>query len=330
MQRYFMYLACATALAATGPTPAASADDAAPAGLIPNDAAWGVVFDPGMIRDSALAQQTLDRLRPEQRDGLNDKLDGLSNMLGINLRQDLGQIAAFGYGYTPDQMAMAIDVGSAQGNIEGLLLAAENYQSYDYKDLIIHSIQTSPEEPRLYCAVVPPAADADGPNPRGVVLLSPNDGLAERLVDETRAGAPVAGPEALEDNEFIRVWVDRIPLEAFGEGSPQSNILTMIQSLEILGTTDARQTAMSLRLTTNNPARARQIFQMASGGKAFIEFAAGSDPDAAKLADLLSYIAIEDPEGGNVVSIRAFADTRDIAVVLDLLDEQGAFDELAK
>lgn len=328
MKRILFTLTCATALAAAGLTPTAYAADSDPASLIPADAAWGMVFDPGKIRDSALAQQTAAHLDPAQLDGVNQKIDGLSNTLGINLRQDLGRIVAFGHGFAPADMAMAIDVGQAEGNLEGLLLAAPGYDSYDYKDLIIHSLQESPEEPRLYCAVIP--GQAEGTNPTGVVLISPAAAMTESLADQVQQGVAVSEPATLGANEFMRVWIDRLPTEIFGEGSRQSNVISMIQSLELVGSTDADQTAMNLRLTTANPARAKQIFQMAAGGKAFIEFAAGSDPDAAKLADLLSYISIENPGDGAVVSIKAFADTEDFAVLLDLLDEQGAFDELAE
>jgi len=259
---------------------------------------------------------------------MDEKLDGLSNMLGINLRRDLGRVVAFGHGFAPQDMAMAIDIGRAEGNLEGLMLAVEGYASYDYGDLLIHSLQSSPDQPRVYSAIVPAAADA--PERTGVVLISPAAELTESLVDRVRAGVPVSDPAALGGDEFVRVWIDRLPAEVFGEGSRQSNVISLIQSLELVGSTDAQQTALDLSLTTANPARARQIFQMASGGKAFIEFAAASDPDAAKLADLLSFVSIKNPGGGAVVSIRAFADTEDFAVLLDLLNEQGAFDGLAE
>ncbi|MEM7626010.1 MAG: hypothetical protein AAF333_10320 [Planctomycetota bacterium] len=336
MTRTLLTLAGVATLALTGPpgltvNPTLSAQDVIDQGvtpapsLIPAEAVWGVVFDPAKIRDSALARQTLDRLDPAQRDGLNQKLDGLSNTLGINLRQDLGRVAAFGHGFNPQDMALAVDIGQAEANLEGLILAAPGYDSYEYNELIIHSLQESAEEPRLHCAVVPGGDDRNG-----VVIVSPAAQLTEGLVDQAQQGTAVADPATLGQDEFLRVWIDKLPAEMFGPESQQSKVLSMIQSIELVGTTNAEQTAMSLSITTANPARARQIYQMAAGGKAFIEFAATEDPDAAKLADLLAYITIDNPDGGAVVSIRAAAGTDDLAVLLDLLDEQGAFDELAQ
>lgn len=305
------------------PAPPAADLTAPTSTLTPADAAWGLIFDPAKVRSSALTSHVMDHFDDAQRASLNEKIDGLSNMLGLNLRQDLGTIVAFGQSFAPQDIGVAVDVGAAQTNLEGLLLADANYDSYEYTDLIIHSVRGEPDKPRLFCAVLPGSELRDG-----VVLLSPSKTNTEKLVDQVRGGANVADAAALQPQEFLRLWVSRIPQDIFANNPRQSNIAGLIQSLELVGSTGDDDTALTLNLTMGNPARARQIYQMAAGGKALIELAAGSDPDAAKLADLLAYISVKQDAGSALVSITALCDTTGLASVLDMLDEAGAFDEL--
>lgn len=320
MKRFLLTVIGAVALAAVPLSPSLAQADT----LTPPDAAWGMVFDPGKVRSSALAGQLLAHFDEAQRANLDEKIDGLSNMFGLNLRQDLGQIVAFGDSFSPADIAVAVDIGDAQTNVEGLLLTNENYQSYDYGDLIVHSIQ-DPDKPRLFCAVIP-GSDTQS----GVLLMSPGKEKTEGLVDAAKAGAKVVDHAALaNDGDFFRLWVDRIPADMFAGQPQQSNIAGMIQSLEIVGSTGEVDTSLALHVTLTNPARARQIYQMAAGGKALIELAAGSDAEAAKLADLLAYVRVEQPaENSNLLSITALCDNDGLAAVLDMLDDAGAFKDL--
>ncbi|MBB6430238.1 hypothetical protein [Algisphaera agarilytica] len=318
MKRFLTTLIGAVALAAVPLAPSTAEDF-----LTPPDAAWGMVLDPAKVRTSTLAAQVMDHFTVEQRDQLGELIDGASNTLGLNLREDLGKIVAFGEGFAPGDISIAVDIGSAQTNVEGLLLALENYDSYDYSDLIIHSVQ-SQDKPRFFCAIMPGSETQSG-----VLLLSPDKTKTEELVDKAKTGQQVINPDILGGDDFFRLWVDRIPAELF-EGNPQqSNIAGMIQSLEVVGSTGELDTQLALNITLTNPARARQIYQMAAGGKALIELAAANDADAAKLADLLAYVRVEQPsENSNLLSITAMCDNEGLAAVLDMLDEAGAFDEL--
>lgn len=322
MKRYLSILVGVVALSAA-PTLSAQAP-AKPHTLTPPDAMWGVVFDPAKIRTSALAQHAMAHFDDGQREELNGRIDGFSNLLGLDLRRDLGHIVAFGYGLEPTDMALAVDIGQAQTNIEGLLLANEHYDSHEYGDLIVHSVQDNPDATRLFCAVMPGRGEQ-----AGVMLLSPSRDRTERLVDQARTGARVADPKALLGDQFLRLWVDRIPDDFFAGQPRQSNIAGMIQSLEIVGTTGKTDSSVAVHVSLTNPARARQLYQMAAGGKALIELAAASDPDAEKLADLLAYVRVDQPpKGSNRLSITASCDTQGLAAVLDLLEEAGAFEEL--
>ncbi|MEM1110221.1 MAG: hypothetical protein AAGH99_16165 [Planctomycetota bacterium] len=291
--------------------------------LTPDDVAWGMVLDPAKVHNSPLADQVTAYFTDEQRSRIGELIGGVSNTLGLDLQQDLGRIVVAGDGFAPHQMAMAVDIGSAQTNVAGLLLALENYDSYEYADLIIHSAKNA-DQPQFFCAVV------NGTDTRpGLLLLSPDQSKTEDLVDGAQAGRRLIAPDALGDDAFFRLWIDRLPDDLFANQPRQSNIAGMIESLEIVGTTGETETNLTLNVTLTSPARAQQIYQMAAGGKALVEFAASSDPDAAKLADLLAYVRIEQPAASsNTFSIVALGDNESIVSILGFLEEEGAFKDL--
>ncbi|MEO1236893.1 MAG: hypothetical protein AAFX76_08915 [Planctomycetota bacterium] len=306
--------------------------------LVPGDAAWGVVFDAGVVRDSAVAGEVMAQFDEGQRAVLNERLDGVSNMLGLNLRRDLGRVVAYGRGFGPGDIGVVVEIDDADTNLEGLLLADANYDSYEYGGLIVHSVLgQQPERMRVFCAVVPrgeanPLAAGDGLGeekfPGGVVVMSPSKEEAERLVDAARGGARAASADALGRGEFLRMWVDRLPGDFFAGQPRQSNIARMIESLEMVGTAGAADLSLSLHFDTVSVARADQLEDIAAGGKAMIEFAAAENEDAARLADLLSFVSISRPAGESRVTLRAVCRTRDVQALFDLLDEAGALDGL--
>lgn len=322
MKNALLTLTCATALAAPALSPAQT--DTAKY-LAPPDAAWGIMFDPGKVLNSSAAEQAMGYLDEQQRARVDEIIDGLSGTLGLDLRQDLGRVVAFGHGYNPEQIGAAVEIGAAQTNVEGLLLAAENYESYEYGDLLVHSVQQSPDEPRIYCAVLPGTQTG-----YGAVLLSPAVGLTEKMVDDVRAGAEVAAPDALGGDQFLHLWINEIPQEAFAGNAQGSRIAGMIQSFELRGHTNDQRTSLQLDLAMVSEARARQVYQMASGAKAFIELAATQEPneEVAALADMLAYLSVTHPDQGRVVTVRADVTRENLTTLLDMLDETGAFEQL--
>ncbi|MEM6458589.1 MAG: hypothetical protein AAF710_04285 [Planctomycetota bacterium] len=304
----------------TSPTPSAAAETS----LLAPDADWGLVIEPTRLTDSSLARQFAAKLNEGQRDQAGELIDHVSNMVGIDLREDLGTVIAFGDGFEPGDVSVAVDVGPNPTNLEGLMLADGAYQSYEYGDLIVHSVRGEPENPRVYVAVLPGAEGASG-----VALMSPNQERTEALIDAARGGAAVAPDAALPGDVFFRMWVNRLP-DQLRQGQGQgSNVLNMIRSMELAGATDVDETTLGLELRMTSPARARQVHQLAEGGKAMLELAADSDPDAAMLNKLLAYVSVQGPDqGGDTLTLSVRCDNDDLASLLDLLDEAGAFDDL--
>jgi hypothetical protein len=291
--------------------------------LVPADAAWGLVFDARQFHQTALVDSAWQHLGEARQQKALDRIDGLSNILGLDLRGELGRVVAFGHGYAPKDMALAVELGPDQTNLEGLLLAGHDYQSFEHGDTLIHSVKQEPQLPRVYCAVLPASAGRPG-----LMIASPGKELTTRLVDQADAGAAVASPARLHGHEFLRLWITSVPREMLAPGTRQSNIAAMIQSIELIGTGSDDRGTLSLNLHMVNEDRARMLMQMASGFKAMVQFAAEEDLDAAKLADLLAYVSIDQPDRGSVVRLQADLTRQDLAGLLDLLERAGALDEL--
>ena len=296
---------------------------AEPPTLLPQDAVWGIVFDTTAVVDSELSQQAWNSLAEPRREKILDKVDGLSQILGLDLTRDIGRIAAFGTGYAPQDMALVAEIGPQQTNLEGLFLAGKSYQSADYGQHLIHSIQQSPERPRVYGVVVP------GSDQRpGLFIASPGLERTKALVDQADLGAHAAAESLLGQNEYLRMWVASVPDEMLAPNSRQSNIAAMIKSIELVGHTGPTQGDLTLNLHMVDDGRARTLLQMASGFKAMIEFAAAEDAEAAKLADLLAYVSMDQPDAGSTVRLQAKVTKQDVDVFLNMLDRAGAFREL--
>ena len=294
-----------------------------PGSLIPGGVAWGMVLDPAVIRRSPIVQQTLAELPEARREQWTRRVDDFSQIIGLNLRRDLGRIVAFGNGFDPGSVAVAAELGPEQTNVEGLLLAGSNYESYEHAGLLIHSVQEGQDRPRVYAAVLPAEAGRSG-----LLLASPAATLTETLADHARAGATLSSPDALGQQQFLRLWIDQIPRDMLPDNSRQSNIAKMISTLELVGTSGPDQTALDLRLHTVSPARARMISQMAAGFKAMIQFAAADDAEAQKLADLLAYVSVQQEPDSATVSIRGAVSSEDVGAALDALSRTGLFKEV--
>ncbi len=293
------------------------------ASLIPEGAAWGMVLDPAVIRRSPIVQQTLAEVPEAQRERWVQRVDDFSQIVGMNLRQDLGRVVAFGHGFDPASVAVAADLGPKETNLEGLLLAGDQYESYDYADLLIHSVQEGNDRPRIFCAILPSAAQRSG-----LLLASPAAALTESLIDDARLGAALSGPDTLAEDEFLRLWINQLPQDMLPENSRQSNIARMIDTIELVGTTGQQGSALDLQLHTVSPARARMLTQMASGFKAIIQFAAADDVEAQKLADLLAYVSITQVGETATVSVRGEVTSEDVGAALDALGRTGFFKEI--
>ena len=291
--------------------------------LIPEGVAWGMVLDPSVIRQSPIVQQTLAELPESRRELWTRRVDDFSQIVGLNLRRDLGRIVAFGSGFEPGSVAVAAELGPKQTNVEGLLLAGSQYESYAHGDLLIHSVQEGQDRPRIYAAVLP--AEAGRP---GLLVASPAAALTEGLADQAVAGAALSGPGALGERQFLRMWVDQVPADMLPENSRQSNIAKMITTLELIGSSGQQETALELKLHTVNPARARMISQMAAGFKAMIQFAAAEDAEAQKLSDLLAFVSILQDKDSATVSIRGSVSSEDVGAALDALSRTGLFKEM--
>ncbi len=283
----------------------------AEASLVPEDAAWTFAMDFNRLMDSPLGQAIPEHAAVQGRDDFNQMLDSFSNMLGLDLRTDLGLVVAYGGGFTRNDVGLAFEIGNAETNIEGLLLAANGYKSYDYNGSIMHTAIPDGEtdEQRFFCAVMPGEA--------GLVVLSPDQQRAEAMVDQAKAGARVQPTKPLQGEQFMRLSVNHLPGD-LGKQAGRSHLVAMIQSFDLTGST-GEMTELILDLHLNDPQRARQFRQLIDGGLAMLEFAAAENPEAEALLDLSSFLTLEQPEGESRVTLNLRCDTEEIGMLLDSL-----------
>ena len=285
--------------------------------LVPQDTKWGLTIDVNKLFNSGLGRTLEERAKAEEGQDIDAMIGQVSEIFGVDLRNDVSTLAAFGNGFEPQDGVLILGIGQAQTNIEGLLLAAEGYESYTYggegdQGVMIHS--ALPEEKdrdkgRYYVAVMP------GEN--GVAFTSHDKQRVEAMVDQVKAGASLA-PVDLEGDMFMRAYVNDLPGEAFQGDGPQSNIAAMVKGLEMTGSS-GEQTAITLTATMVDEARARQIEQLVRGGLAMLEMAAADDQKAAAALDLSDYLAITRNEGEPRVTVDLRVETAELGKVMDLL-----------
>ncbi len=287
---------------------------------------WGLTIDVHKLFNSGLGRTLEERAAQEEGQDVDAMIGRLSEMFGVDLRNDVSTLAAYGNGFGPRDGVMVLGIGRAQTNIEGLLLAADGYESYTYggaaggvgggegdQGVMIHS--ALPEEkgdgnPERYYVAVMPGED-------GVAFTSRDQRLVEAMVDRVKAGASLA-PVELDGDAFMRAYVNELPREVFGNDGPASNIAAMIKGLEMVGSS-GEQTAITLTATTVDAGRARQIEQLLRGGLAMLEMAAADDRKAAAALDLSDYVAIQRPGDEAKVTVDLRVDTAELGEVLDLM-----------
>ena len=291
--------------------------------LVPTDAKWGLMVDVNQLINSGLGRSLEARAAAEERQNVDAFIGRLSEMFGVDLREDVSTLAVFGTGFEPRDAAMVLGIGDAETNIEGMLLAARGYESYDYagpggeaaagvQPVLIHSALPDEEDEakgRYYVAVMP--------GEDGVAFASHDPRRVEAMVDAVRAGASLA-PAAPEGDAFMRAYISELPREIVEGSGPQATIAAMVKGFELVGRS-GETTSVSLTATMVDAGRARQIEQLLRSGIAMLELAAADDRKAAAALDLSDYLAITRPEGEATVTVDLSVETAELGRVLDLL-----------
>ena len=279
-------------------TPPASAQSTS---IVPDDAAWVMRMQPSVLASSEFGEVILEAFEEEEPEKL-EFVEGVSDALGIDLLEGLGEVTLFGKGFLRSHTQIAVDLGEQPGNLEGLLIAVPGYQSTEYRgQMLIHSIPSDdakavdPLAERLYIAIVQHPADN-----RWVALaahLEPNlKAMASAVLDDQRplASAP------LGEGVVFHAAVLKNHGAMLGENSEHNHIAQMIDRLDLTGQV-YEDVTLSLKVSVVSALRARQVSQLLQGLIAGVQIAGINDPAAERLGMLLQDATVDWQQGSSEV-----------------------------
>jgi hypothetical protein len=298
MRRILCTLALTLALF---PTTRSLAQAEAPA-LLPDDAAWVVRVNLPALAESDFGKAMLKEVEMQRPEAL-EKLEALNETLGLDLLRGTGDAVLFGTGFERSDAHIAIDLGQHPGNLEGLLIAAPEYASETYGNMLIHSIRSDdaarfdPQAKRLYLAILEhPQSE------RWLLLASHKQPRVKAMVDQVRERRAVLTAQPLPADVFMQVAVNQRPPQLAQPGNPQSNIAAMLDGLTMTATAGERVT-MTMEAQVIDALRARQVAQLAQGGIAAVQLAGADNPQAEQLALLLQHATVKHTEGETTVRV---------------------------
>lgn len=293
---------CTIALALTLLPPSRSLAQEAPPVLVPADAAWVARVHLPTLAESEFGQAMLREVEMQRPEAL-EKLEAFNEMLGLDLLRGTDEAVLFGTGFERSDAHFAIDLGQHAGNLEGLLIAAPEYASETYGDVLIHSIRSDdaarfdPQAKRLYIAILPHPASG-----RWLMLGSHKQPRVEAMVDQVRDRRAVLTDRPMPAGVFLQMSVNQRPPRLDQRRGPGSNIAAMLDGLTMTAAADKRVT-MAMEAQVIDALRARQVAQLAQGGIAAVQLAGADNPKAEQLALLLRHAKVEHNEGEATVRV---------------------------
>lgn len=272
--------------------------------LVPENASFTIVLNASKVMQSQLGRTILNRIRVEEP-RIDEVIDELSEMVGLDLRSSVGQTILFGTGYEHSDFALVADIGSTSGNINGLLLAAPGYESQVYRDkLIVHSLpfeNATGESDRIYCAL--PKRPGTGSY---YLVVSFDPQRTRHMIDQTLDADARLVSTDVDQQTLIEVRFKDLPTlakAAMAEGPP-SVVADLIQRAHLSVNESGDSVAGELTLTIVDSLRANQVFELLRGGQAMLQLAATAEPEAQPLADLGAMLRIHHTPQDTAVTVR--------------------------
>lgn len=254
-----------------------------------DELAWSITLHP-----KALAQSDLGRSWTEQVGQLhpdwNEKNRMVSESLGIDLWKTSDTIVLFNDSYEPGAFVGVAMLGPSAGNIEGALLSVPGYESQMYDDDIIMNIipweHRRRDDDKLFSAVV---RLEDG---RANYFVAGLDrGAVEDLIERLREGRTDLNLSASDATALMSMHAYRSAPKRTLRG-PYAGLIGMLTGMELRVSEDGGQMTASLIAEVDEPARARQLQQMAQGWTTFLTMAAGFNESAAPTHAVMEQIEV--------------------------------------
>ena len=255
---------------------------------VPSDAKWVMHIDLQAIVNSNAGQLVIEEAR--QR-GLDEKIEAVKSLYGVNPLVDFRSITLFGTGYQPQDAVAVAQMGSNLGKLEDVVRLSKDYQLLGYRGHVIHSwieAKGPGAGQRKYCGVWP-----DDMLDQTLLVIADTDKQVTTTIDllEGRRHDLSASDSAVlakrpATGSFLFVASDELDPSVMKD--PRSAMLQAARNMTMdLGESDGNIFAHAT-MEAITAEKAMQIHQMMQGMMAMAQMAPpaqdGSLPPGAQLA----------------------------------------------
>lgn len=286
---------------------ARAATDPSLGSMIPSDAVWFLATDVKRFVENPLGQQLLSLLEKAIREETDDfdvmldlktaraklgKVIGFDPLEGIGSVEMYGLVSPFGGEIRSEddiveKMATTgvavVRLTGGTGNLEGLALATQEYQSTEYNGATIHSGTLPDFPPRVYMAVL-----KRGEGKPNVVVLGLREEQVKEALDRVKGkpasgqtDSPGASPGGAPETPLVPapkgtffaagLKLDEATIRALGVPQQQSAVFKMLTRVVLSVGADDESVSVQLTAHLVNQQRAEQVRQLVEGAVALVE-----------------------------------------------------------
>ena len=246
------------------------------------DPAWLLHVDCDALRPTAIGQFVLSEMdKPEAK----AKLAAMQSMFNFDLRTQLHGVTLYGSSQAPTDAVLMVYADFEADRLVTLAKAAKDYQSAPHKTHVIHNWIDDKKPvvdgvaPRVYAAIQGNRIIFGQREDRVAAALDALDGSNPNLA----AGKSFPELGAGGSGRFVEAAVRKLELPA---SDPNSAILKLAKSLQLVISEKQQQVQASLTLAADNDEVAGHVLSIAQGLIALLKLQTDK-PDSLKLANAL-------------------------------------------
>jgi hypothetical protein len=316
MQRFTPIVAAGLAACLTTLAPAGQFDRS----RVPDDVDWVMHADVQGGIQSEFGQLVLDDLDDFQ---LQQKIDAVKSITGLNPLIDFRSMTAFGENYNERDAVAVVEMFGNTGKLEDIARLAEEYEQGGYAGHTIHSwVETKAgHQHRQNCGVV----TSDREEQTLLVFCHDRQGVTEALdVIDGRSeslGSKTDGVFARRPGKGSVVFIAARELGKAAARKPEARWLANAETLLLDAGEQEGEVYLNAELTMVNPEQAENLVTGVRGMLAFVEMAAANrEPNAPTPAvDLMQSLNMG--VDGKTVTVRFRHDAADFHAALKQLRE---------
>lgn len=280
------------------------------ASLVPDGTTWVLHLDLEQFRGSAIGGALLAELA-QRKEGAD--LKKFSNVVGFDLEQNLLDATFFGKGIERESATIVVDVLGGTGNLEGLMLAAPEYQSQIEDGRTIHSFIAKDEErgdARMFVAMQPLPGAGAGASNETRILAAYDVGVLHQALDQmaVEAEAPRKSEASPTEGSMLFLLVEEIDPAVLAASGGQSAVLRMIDGLSLDLSEAEERVRLTAQASVTDEPKAEQLRQLVQGLFAMAQLGDMSQPGPRMVAEMAKRAAVKKDATVVSVSLDAGAD----------------------